>query len=157
MNQNEKKVVFIIIAVLLIVMIGTIIFTTSKKKDKGGENVNNLPPQVTQNDVEIFEDGTKLNTNTEFNKVKKYKDLEFTDIQFTFKNGNSVLLAKVVNKGTTTHEPELVTISIIGKDGQVLETLEPIIGKINPGESTEINLISMSDLINAKDFTIKSK
>ena len=152
MNEKEKKVISILVIIFIIIMIGTIVFTVIKNKNED----TNLSQEETEK-VQEFDDGTKLNINSEFNKTRKFKNLELSDIQFTSKNGNSQLLIKVINKAETIHEPEIVEISVISNDGKVLEDFEPIIGKINPGETIELNLISTTDLVNAKDFTINAK
>ena len=159
MTNKERKVVFILIGVLLIVMIGTILITTGKK-NKGDKDNNKNVTQVQEEKEKYTEklaDGTKLNNSSEFNKTKRYKDLEITDIQYTSKGGNSVLLANIKNVGSTTHKMEVVKITIIGENGETLTTLEPIIDEIAPGETKELNAIATADIANAKDFKIEAK
>ena len=101
-------------------------------------------------------DGTKINTSEEFNNVKTYKDLEISNIQYTEKNGMSVLLADVTNKGTTTHEVEIVKITILGENGEEITQIKPAIGKIEPGATIKLNASITADVANAKDFKIES-
>ena len=160
MTKKEKKVVFILIAILLVVMVVTIAVTTNKNKKGGDKTNNNVQPQVEVEEekyVEKLDDGTKLNNSTDFNKSKKFKNLEITDIQFTSNGGNSVLLANVRNTSSSVHEMEIVEITIIGENGEVIETLAPVIGTIQPGETIQLNAIATADLVNSKDFTIKAK
>ena len=159
MTNKERKVVFILVGVLLIVMIGTILITTGKKNKGNKDNNANLNQVQEEKEkyVEKLADGTKLNNSSEFNKSKRYKDLEITDIQYTSKGGNSVLLANIKNVGSTTHKMEVVKITIIGENGETLTTLEPIIDEIAPGETKELNAIATADLANAKDFKIEAK
>ena len=163
MNEKERKVVVILVTILLVVMVVTIVATT--KKNKKGDNKINKEVQQQVEKVEVnnekyvekLDDGTKLNNSTEFNKNKKFKNLEISNIQFTSNGGNSVLLADVKNTSSSVHEMEIVEITIHGVNGEVIETLAPVIGTINPGETIQLNAIATADLVNAKDFTIKEK
>ena len=103
-----------------------------------------------------LDDGTKINTGEEFNSTKTYGSLEISNIQFTEKEGMTVLLADVTNKGSTTHENEVVEITILGENGEELSTTKPVIGKIEPGETIQINATITADVSNAKDFTIEA-
>ena len=163
MNEKERKVVVILVAILLVVMVATIVATT--KKNKKGDNKINKEVQQQVEEVEVnnekyvekLDDGTKLNNSTEFNKNKKFKNLEISNIQFTSNGGNSVLLADVKNTSSSVHEMEIVEITILGVNGEVIETLAPVIGTIKPEETIQLNAIATADLVNAKDFIIKSK
>lgn len=68
----------------------------------------------------------------------------------------TVLLADVTNKGSTTHENEIVKITILGENDEELSTTKPVIGKIEPGETVKINATITADVANAKDFRIES-
>ena len=68
----------------------------------------------------------------------------------------SVLLADVTNNGTTRHEVEIVKITILGDNGEVITEIKPIIGEIEPGETIQLNASITADVANAKDFTIEA-
>ena len=87
-------------------------------------------------------------------KTKTYKDLEISNIQFTEKNGSSVLLADVTNKGSETHEKETVKIIITEEDGSKTE-VRALIGEIKAGETVKLNTSMTADKVNAKDFEIQ--
>lgn len=159
MEKQERKVIFIgvviVIAVLLIVLIVNAI---SKKEDT---NQNKLNTQVEQN-VEKYttnlEDGTKLNNSGEFNKNKKYKDIEISNIQFTYENGRSVLLATVKNTGSTKHKLEIVKLTILGDNNQVIDEIEPLMPELEAGEVGQFNAsLTGVDSVNARDFRIEEK
>ena len=161
MNSNEKRWIVLLIAVVLIAVILIVALVNANgKEDENLGNPNNGETSQNVQDEEKYtaelSDGTKINTSEDFNKTKTYGDLEITNIQFTNKNGMTVLLADVTNKGTNTHEEEIVTIKILGENGEVLDELHPSLGRIEPGETIELNAGTSADVANAKDFTIEA-
>ena len=160
MNSNEKRWIVLLIAVVLIAVILIVALVNANGRDNVTENPNNGETSQNVQDEEQYTaelgDGTKINTSEDFNKTKTYGDLEITNIQFTNKDGMTVLLADVTNKGTSTHEEEIVTIKILGENGEVLDELHPVLGKVEPGETIELNAGTSADVANAKDFTIEA-
>ena len=149
-NKNEGMWILLLI-VVVIIAIGLIVGLGMNK----GKNNTNLDTQQGQmqekeQDKEIeeeeqkdtyatkLEDGTRLNTSSELKETKTYKDLEISNIQFTEKNGSSVLLADVTNKGSETHEKETVKIIITEEDGSKTE-VRALIGEIKAGETVKLN------------------
>ena len=104
----------------------------------------------------MLDDGTKINTSEEFNNEKTYGNLSISNIQYTEKDGMSVLLADVTNNGSTKHEPEIVKITILGENGEVITEIKPVIGDIEPGETIKLNASITADVTNAKDFKIEA-
>lgn len=155
MNNNQKRWMVLLILVLIIVIIVAVVISLTRKEEKvmqSSENqVVNQEKYTTQ-----LEDGTKLNTSDELSVTKTYGDLEFSNIQFTERDGVSVLLADITNKGTETHKTEIVKITIIGEDGEKITELKPLIGEIKPGETDKLNAVATADIANAKDFTIEA-
>ena len=165
-NKNEGMWILLLI-VVVIIAIGLIVGLGMNK----GKNNTNLDTQQGQmqekeQDKEIeeeeqkdtyatkLEDGTRLNTSSELKEIKTYKDLEISNIQFTEKNGSSVLLADVTNKGSETHEKETVKIIITEEDGSKTE-VRALIGEIKAGETVKLNTSMTADKVNAKDFEIQ--
>lgn len=165
-NKNEGMWILLLI-VVVIIAIGLIVGLGMNK----GKNNTNLDTQQGQmqeqeQDKEIeeeeqkdtyatkLEDGTRLNTSSELKETKTYKDLEISNIQFTEKNGSSVLLADVTNKGSETHEKETVKIIITEEDGSKTE-VRALIGEIKAGETVKLNTSMTADKVNAKDFEIQ--
>ena len=154
-------IVVVIIAIGLIVGLGM-------NKGKNNTNLDTQQGQMQEQeqDKEIeeeeqkdtyatkLEDGTRLNTSSELKETKTYKDLEISNIQFTEKNGSSVLLADVTNKGSETHEKETVKIIITEEDGSKTE-VRALIGEIKAGETVKLNTSMTADKVNAKDFEIQ--
>ena len=154
MSKNEKIWRILLVAVVVIVIALIIGISRNGNKEeiqKGAEQVINEEKYTTE-----LTDGTKINTSEEFNNSKTYGNLEISNIQYTEKNGMSVLLADVTNKGNTKHEPEIVKITIIGENGKTITEIKPVIGEIEVGETIKINASITADVGNAKDFKIES-
>ena len=156
MNNNEKRWVVLLVAVVVIAVVLIVVLVNvngSKEEIQGGESI---PVENEEKYTTELNDGTKINTGEEFNSTKMYGNLEISNIQYTEKDGMAVLLADVTNKGSTTHENEVVKITILGENGEEISTTKPVIGKIEPGETIKINATITADVSNAKDFTIEA-
>ena len=161
MNSNEKRWIGLLIAVVLIAVILIVALVNANgKEDENLGNPNNGETSQNVQDEEKYtaelSDGTKINTSEDFNKTKTYGDLEITNIQFTNKDGMTVLLADVTNKGTTKHESEVVKITILGENGEEITEIKPVIGEIEAGETIKLNASITADIANAKDFRIEA-
>lgn len=158
MNSNEKRWIILLVAVIAIAIVLIVVLTGNKGKEK---NVNEGQQEEVQVNEEKYttelNDGTKINTSEEFNSVKKYNDLEISNMQFTEKDGKSVMLADVKNIGSTTHEVEIVKVTILGENGETITEIKPIIGRVEPGETIKLNASISADVANAKDFKIEAQ
>ena len=157
MNNNEKRRIILLIAVVIIAIVLMVVLP--RVSNNKGEVQRGESEQTKENEEKYtteLEDGTKINTGEEFNSTKTYGSLEISNIQFTEKDGMTVLLADVTNKGSTTHDNEVVEITILGENGEEISTTKPVIGKIEPGETIKINATITADVSNAKDFTIEA-
>lgn len=156
MSKNEKRWIILLVAVVVIAIVFFVIITRENKKEE--ENTQNTTNEVANEEkyTEQLEDGTKLNTIEEFNSSKTFGNLEIGNVQYTSKNGMSVLLADVKNNGTTVHEKEIVKITILGDNGEVITEIKPVIGKIEPGQTIKLNASITADVANAKDFKIEA-
>lgn len=151
MGKGQPKVIIIIL--LLVTILLTILLLSNLKNDKNDE-VGELENEIY---TEKLKDGTKINVSKEFNKTKNYKGLEISNIQFTEKNGMSVLLADIKNLGNTRHEAEIVKITILGENGEKIAEISPVIGDVELGETIKLNASITADVTNAKDFKIEPK
>ena len=147
------------IAVVLIAVVLIVVLSTNKKNDTQLGQGGNTSQEEVENEEKYtteLDDGTKINTSEEFGKTKTYNNLEISNMQFTSKDGMTVLLADVKNNGSTEHKAEIVKIELLGENGEVLTDGKPVIGDIKPGETAKINVSFMGDHTNAKDFKITS-
>ena len=157
MNNNEKRWIVLLVAVLLIAVILIVVLVNGNKNEEEVGKVDQSTETANEEKYTTeLNDGTKVNTSEEFNSTKMYGELEISNIQYTEQNGKTVLLADVTNKGNTTHETEIVKITIVGENGEEITTTKPVIGKMEPGETVKINATITADVSNAKDFKIEA-
>lgn len=155
MISKQKNLIVAIVIICIVAIVIAVIVLTNKKEQK--QELTNEPQTENQEAYTTqLEDGTKINTSEEFNQTKNYGDLEISNIQYTEKDGMSVLLADVKNNGTTIHEEEIVKITILGENEEIIEEIKPVIGKIEPGESIKLNASITADVVNVKDFKIEA-
>ncbi len=155
MSRNEKRWIILLLAVIVIVIV--LIVGLSKGRNK--EEIQQGQDETVVNEEKYtteLSDGTKVNTSEEFNNAKTYGNLSISNIQYTEKNGTSVLLADVTNNGSTKHEVEIVKITILGENGEKITEIKPVIGDIEPGETIRLNASITADVTNAKDFKIEA-
>ena len=153
MKKNEKRLILVLL-IILAILVGI--------KLKSGKKVETVEPEIEEEEVveeyvEVLEDGTRLNTSEELSKTKKVDTLEFTNIQLTNQNGQSVLLADVKNTGTASTDVMLVDIIILDKSGAQLGKVSGIVSPLNAGETTQFNTSMTIDYANAYDFQIVKK
>ena len=158
MTKKEAKIIFTAIGIVLAVLLIVVFTKGVGKKEENNNVINTATQQNTEKYTTNLVDGTKINNSSEFNKVKKYKDIEVSNIQFTYQEGRSVLLADIKNTGSTTHNQEIVKITIIGENNKIIDELEPVMPTMQAGETKQLNvIISGADSVNAKDFKIEAK
>ena len=144
-----------ILILLVVLVIAVVIFVVSKNKKGNKENTEEN--KVVEEFVQVLEDGTRLNTSTKLNEMKKFEGLEFGNIQLTNLNGQSVLLADVKNTTSAETGLMLVNVTLIDKNGNELGTVGGIISPLKPGESKQFNTSMTIDYANAYDFKITKK
>lgn len=156
MSKNEKRWIILLVAVVIIAIAFFVVIIGGNKANKEEQNTTTNETANEEKYTEQLEDGTKLNTSEEFNSSKTYGNLEISNVQYTSKNGMSVLLADVKNNGTTVHEKEIVKITILGENEEVITEIKPVIGKIEAGETIKLNASVTADVANAKDYKIEA-
>ena len=157
MKKKEIRAIIIIILVGVLIILG-IYFATRKKQNNESKNDNIIEQnKVTEEYVQVLDNGTKLNTSTKLKQMKRVEGLEVGNIQLTHKNGISVVLANVVNNTSNTTELMAISLTLIDKNGNVLEELSGLISPLAPGTSTQLNMGASADYANAYDFIIVKK
>ena len=155
MSNNEKRWIILLVAVIVIVIVLIIGIANGRNKEVQQQGQEETLVNEEKYATELS-DGTKLNTSEEFNNSKTYGNLTISNIQYTERNGTSVLLADVTNNGSTRHEVEIVKITILGENNEVITEIKPVIGDIEPGETIKLNASISADVANAKDFKIEA-
>ena len=152
MKKKEKRMILIL---LIVLVIAVVIFIVSKNKTGNKESIGEN--NVVEEFVQVLEDGTRLNTSTKLNEMKKFEGLEFGNIQLTNSNGQSVLLADVKNTTQAETGLMLVDVTLYDKNGNELGTVGGIISPLKPGESKQFNTSMTIDYANAYDFKVTKK
>lgn len=156
MRRNDKKLIILLMAVVVVIIV-LIIGLNSIKEKNSGEIGKTEETQVNEEEyVAELADGTKLNTSEEFNNSRKFGNLTISNVQYTERNGQTVLLADVTNNGSRRHEIEIVKITILGENNEVITEIKPVIDNIEPGETIKLNASISADVANAKDFRIEA-
>ena len=164
MTDKEKKVVFTLIAIMVIILIVVIIV---KQVGGGNDNTNtaNMNGTSTTNTTNTaneekytteLNDGTKLNTSEDLQGVKTYNNLEFSNIQVSSQNGRTVILADVKNNASTDHEAEIVKLTLLGENDEVIDVTYPVMPTIPAGGTEQLNSTTTADVANFKDFRIEA-
>ena len=159
MNSNEKRWIILLVAVVIIAIIFFVVITNINNGDEGQNNVTQQQSVQGGNNEQFtteLDDGTKVNTSETFTQTKTYNNLEISNIQFTEKDGQSTFLADVKNNGTTTHEPEIVNITLLDENGNTVAELKPAIERIETGQTAQINSMISADVTNVKDFRVEA-
>lgn len=154
MKKNEKIIISILLVVLVIAII---VFTVNKnkKEENNNENVNTeTENNVTEEFVQVLEDGTKLNTSTKLNETKQVGMYKFENIQVTEKDGQSLILADVTNTSKNETDAKIVDIKLLDKDGKEIVTIGGIISPLKSGETKQFNSSMSLDYANIYDFEI---
>ena len=156
MKKQEKRMILILLAVLAIVIIALVINKNAKKENKENkaETANNT---VTEEFVQVLEDGTKLNTSEQLNKTKQVGAYKFENMQLTEQGSQTVLLADVTNTGSSATELQLVDVTLLDKNGKEIVKVGGIISPLQPGAKTQFNTSMTLDYANTYDFKITLK
>ena len=152
MKTNEKRLILILLLLLIIVIIIKLRAGAKPSIDESSQTNT-----TTEEFVQLLEDGTKVNTSETLQQAKQLGNLQFTNIQLTNQNGQSVLLAEVKNTGTTATELQLIDIIILDKNGEQLGKVGGIVTPLEPNESTQFNTSMTRDYANAYDFQVVEK
>lgn len=143
--KKKKKVIFIIgivLVILLVILVSSYIKNTIEKNKQINQIVQNL------------EDGTKLNISKKLNKTKKIKEFEISDIQLTKDEEQTKLYAIVTNKGKEKTEMTLINIDFYDKDNKKMGSTIGIISPLEPSATTQLNVSTQGDYIEANNFKI---
>lgn len=158
MTKKERNVFLALVGFILVILLISVIVKGNNKKTEENNIVNTAIEEDVEEYTTNLDDGIKINNSSEFNKNKKYKEIEISNIQFTYQNGKSVLLADLKNTASTKHKSEIVKITILDENDKVIDELEPVLPTMEAGETKQLNItISGGRSVNAKDFKIEEK
>ena len=158
--MKKKKVVegILIVLVIVAIIVGAVIIIKNNKKGKTEDtSTNQAENSKKESYVEEIEDGVKINKSNKLNEAKQVDGLTITNIQLTTKDGMTTLLADVKNDSGARTELKTVQITLLDKEGKELVKLTGVIGKLEVGETTQLNIAMTSDYVSAYDFTVSEK
>ena len=153
----NKREILIVIAIIVLVIITVVALVSN------GVNNSNNKSNVTSNldkyekYVQPLEDGSKINVSNKLLETKEYEGLEISNTSLEWKNGVTILLADVINKGSTTKEQQKIYVVLEDKDKNEITRLSGIIDKVEPGKKVQINITTTKDVANAYDFRIEER
>lgn len=153
MKKSKFLIIFITILIVAIVT-GTIAIVVRKKQLAETNNTEIEQNNETEEFVQIFEDGTKINVSEKLLEPKQVEGLTIDNISLTSKDFQTQLVAKVTNATEKSTELMLVKITLYDKNGKQIDSLDGIISPLTPGETTVLNVNSSLDYANAYNFDI---
>ena len=154
-NNSNNKVFIVLLVIIAIIIIAIILIRVSNK--------NNTTKQESQETnavnsyVEEVEDGIKLNKSSKLNEAKEVQGLQISNIQLTTESGMTTLLADVKNITEERKDVQTIEITLINEDGSEIATITGIINSLDAEESTQLNIATTSDYVNAYDFKVSVK
>ena len=154
MKKKEKRFILVLIAILVIVLIIGLFIKKNKNKENEIQNQNTATDEKF---VQVLEDGTKLNKSSKFNETKNIDGIEISNIQFTYKDGQTVLLADVINNSGKAVDMTLLDIKLLDEQGNEIITVGGIISPMQVGETSQLNASMTMDYANAYDVEITLK
>ena len=151
MKSKKKRILFILIIIAIIVLI---VLWFAKKENHKEEETNT----VTENFIQLKEDGTVENISSKLKEEKELDGLRFKNITLIEKSGQLTLFADVMNTTNQDIEAYFVNIILYDKEGKELGTILSLISPIKAGETVELKTgITEKKYVNAYDFKIVKK
>ena len=155
MKKKEKRLILILIAILVVVLIIGLFIKKNRNEENGVQSQQNTATD--EKFVQVLEDGTKLNKSSKLNDTKNVEGIEISNIQFTYKDGQTVLLADVTNNSGKAIDMTLLNIKLLDEQENEIITIGGIISPMQVGETTQLNAGMTMDYANAYDVEITFK
>ena len=167
--MNKKYLIGILIVILIIVCI-FIFININKGNEENNfnnanttqtDNSNSLSEENTNNINEEFvqtlDNGVRVNTSDKLHETKSIDGLEISDFTLTQRDNTTLLLGTIKNVSSSTKGGYPIDIKVIDKDNQELITISGYINELAPGETSQLNVSTTLDYVNAYDFEITKK
>ena len=156
MKKKEKRMIGIIILIGIII-IAILMIISNIKKQKNNNETASEENVVTEEFVDVLDDGTKLNTSDKLHETKEFDGMQISNFQLTENNNVTLLLGTITNVSDSTKGGYPVNITILDKEGNEIVTVGGYIQELSAGESAQLNTSATFDYANAYDFTITKK
>ena len=132
---------------------GLLIARNSRRQ--ANPNVGDGENEVVEEFVTKLEDGTRLNTSEQMKNSKRVEGVEISNIQVTEKDNVSLILGTATNVTDQVQNGFTMDVKIVDKQGNEIVKIGALVGKLEPGESTEFNTSATFDFANAYDFSVE--
>lgn len=166
MKSNEKKEILILIVVAAII-IGIVFSVTRGRKDDPKDNnlkINNDEnielSQVNPSYGEftkIENDGTVVNTSDKLKEDKVEEGFEISNINYTEKDGHTVLEADVTNMTGSSRTAFMAEIVLLDKEGKEQGRIPVAIPEMQIGETIGAQAGINDQYANAYNFKLEKK
>ena len=155
----SKKKMLIVIAIIIVLVIIVVVSILMSNGVNNSNNMSNVTSNLDKYEkyVQTLEDGSKINVSNKLLETKEYEGLEISNTSLEWKNGVTVLVADVINKGSTTKEQQKIYVVLEDKDKNEIANLSGIIDKVESGKKVQINITTTKDVANAYDFRIEER
>jgi len=157
MKKKEKRMILLIILVGAIIISILYMATRPKEVETSGGEEQQVQNKVTEEFVQVLEDGSKINTSTKLNQTKNANGLEIGNIQLSMVNGETTLLANVKNNTGVDIGVKAIDIVLYDKNANEIVTINGVIGNVKAGESVKLEASTTLDFANAYDFKVVIK
>ena len=157
-NQKKKKVLLAGAIIIILIIIGIVLISTlSQNTKKPKEELDQNQGSNQESYVEEIEEGIKINKSTKLNEAKEIDGLQISNIQLTTEGGMTTLLADVTNNSGAKTPVKQIEITLVREDGSEIAKITGIINELEVGATTQLNISTTSDYIEAYDFLVSVK
>ena len=157
-NQKKRKVLLAGTIIIILIIIGIVLISTlSQNTKKPKEELDQNQGSNQESYVEEIEDGIKINKSTKLNEAKEIDGLQISNIQLTTEGGMTTLLADVTNNSGAKTPVKQIEITLVREDGSEIAKITGIINELEVGATTQLNISTTSDYVEAYDFLVSVK
>lgn len=149
---QKKNLLFIGIALLIVIILIIVLVNIFKKKPES-ENPN-------RNSIEEFvrtsENGEKTNISSKIKETKKVENLEFSDIQVSMKNNETLVTGKVKNPTKDSVKGFYFKVTALNSSNETIAESEGLLDSvISAGSSSSFEITTSKDFANCYDIKIE--
>lgn len=156
-KRKKKRIRRIDIIVVITIIVISIIMIKNKSNKQEDMGTSKIQTEQQEKYTKLLEDKTKLNTSEKLKEDKKFEELKVKDIQLTYKDGVTNLLATIENTTQTKIEMQNVEIVLLDEKGKELYKIPGIIEEIEAGKTTQLNCSVTADFSNVYNFEIRKR
>ncbi len=163
MKKNKKIITTIIVFVIVVVGVILILEKLVNNQQLDNKNTDNEyenrqeENKISEKYVEELADGRKINISDKLKETKRLEGLEISNIQLTYENNQSIIIADIENKSERDIENMSIEIILYDDEKNELEKLNGLIANLRKGKITQLNIGTQNNCVNAYDFSIIKK